>query len=122
MSNFEYVTASFESKLLKNTAIVHLKSQALEIFTDPGKNIDFYNLLKSVNDSLGLRGYVQINDTQFDSHSAVDAMVQFISQDKDYFEKAGRYYGLRYEMIASRFRNSIGRFLLAIARKHYHWV
>ena len=74
MSNFEYVTASFESKLLKNTAIVHLKSQALEIFTDPGKNIDFYNLLKSVNDSPGLRGYVQINDTQFDSHSAVDAM------------------------------------------------
>ena len=113
MSKFETTTESFESRLVENTMIVSLKGQALDIITMPASS-EFYELLNSVNGSPELQGYVQINDSESYSDRAVDALIQFIAQDDRLHSSAGRQYGFLYDVIAARFRNSIGRILLAL--------
>ena len=47
MSKLEFKTDAFESKLVDDTAVIHLTGQALDILTEPA-NSDFYDLLRSV--------------------------------------------------------------------------
>ena len=112
MSKLEFKTDAFESKLIDDTAVIHLTGQALDILTEPA-NSDFYDLLGSIKSSPELRGYVQINDRGSDIAGAVNALAQFISQDDEVFLRQGRYYGFQHEAIAARFRSAIGRVLLA---------
>lgn len=68
----------------------------------------------AVNDTPEMSGYVQINDSGWDSHSAVDALVELISKDPDMSAPRGKYQGYQHDMIAARFRHSVGRFLLTM--------
>lgn len=112
MSRFDITTENFESKLVDNIVFVHLKSGAMEIVTNPGMNEDFYDLRETVNQSQGIRGYVEINEGEWKLLDETKALAQFISQDNEVFQKHGRSYGYRHDIIASRFKNSIGRLLL----------
>ena len=113
MRDSETTKESFESKLIENIAIVNLKGQALDIVTMPATS-DYYDLLKSVGDSPELLGLAQISDSQSYSHSAVQALSEFLAQDDRLHSVAGRQYGFLHDVIAARFRNSIGRILLAL--------
>jgi enoyl-CoA hydratase/carnithine racemase len=112
MSNLNVTTEQFESRLVGNIVNVHLKCDALDIVTEPAMNEDFYDLLQSINQSSELRGYVQINDSEWKLLSDSEALAQFISQDNEEYVRHGRYYGYLHDIIAARFRNSIGRLLL----------
>lgn len=107
MSKLELKTDAFESKLIDDTAVIHLTGQALDILTEPASS-DFYDLLGSIKSSPELRGYVQINDRGSDIAVAVNALAQFISQDDEVFTRSGRYYGFQHEATAARFRSAIG--------------
>lgn len=50
MSNLELMTESFESKLVENIVTVRLRSEALDIVTEPAKS-QFYERLESVKSS-----------------------------------------------------------------------
>ncbi len=113
MNIFETTTESIESKLIDNIVIVNVKGQALDVVTMPASS-EYYELLDSVNSAPELLGYVQITDSESYSHSAVDALIDFISEDERLHSYAGRQYGYLYDVIAARFRNSIGRILLAL--------
>jgi enoyl-CoA hydratase/carnithine racemase len=113
MSTFETMTERFESRLVESIVIVNLKGQALDVVTMPATS-DYYELLKSVSDAPELLGFVQINGGESYSHSAVDVLTEFLAQDDRLHSYAGRQYGFLYDVIAARFRNSIGRILLAL--------
>jgi len=112
MSNLNVITEQFESRLVENIVDVRLKCDALNIITEPAMNEDFYDLLQSINQSSELRGYVQINESEWKLLDDSNALAQFISQDNEDYVRQGRYYGYVHDMIAARFRNSIGRLLL----------
>lgn len=88
--------------------------QALDIATKLDAGTDFHSFLNSVNDSEEVLGYVQINGSEWDSRSAVDELAAFISKNAEPYVRRGTYYGHRHDVIAARFRNTIGRFLLTM--------
>ena len=112
MRKIEAITDIFESQFVNNIAIAYLKGQALDIVTNPQDSEEFYNLLKTVNDSSDVLGYVQIHDSEWDSQSAIDEMIDQILKDTDYVVGGGRQFGYQHDMIAARFRHSMGRTLL----------
>jgi enoyl-CoA hydratase/carnithine racemase len=77
-------------------------------------NSDFWALLKSINESPDLLGYVQINDSESYSQDDVDALVQFLSKDDELFVRHGRFYGFQHEALAAHFRTALGRILVAL--------
>lgn len=112
MSNLNVNSEQFESRLVDNIVYTRLKCDALDIVTKPALNEDFYDLLQSINKSSELRGYVQINDGEWKILGDSEALAQFISQDNKEYVREGRYRGYIHDVIAARFRNSIGRLLL----------
>ena len=113
MTQLESNTEGFESKLVDGVAVVRLTGQAMKIVTEP-VNSEFWTLLKSVNESPDLLGYVQINDIESYGQDDVDAMVQFISEDDELFVRHGRFYGFQHEALAARFSSALGRILIAL--------
>ncbi len=113
MTLLESSTEGFESKIVDNVAVVRLTGRAMNIVTEP-VNSDFWALLKSVNESPELLGYVQINDSESYGQDDVDALAQFISEDDELLVRHGRHYGFQHEAIAARFRTAIGRILVAL--------
>ncbi len=116
MSKLDTTTDIFESRFVDNFAIAHLKGQALDIVTDPQGNEDFYDLLRTVNDTPETLGYVQINDSEWDSLSAVNKLVSLLLKDTDPIVQGGRQYGYQHDVIAARFRHSMGRILLTMTQ------
>jgi len=114
MSKIEAITDIFESQFVNNIAITQLKGQALDIVTKPQDCEEFFNLLKTVNDSPEVLGYVQIHDSAWDSHSAVDELVDLILKDTGHVIGGGRQFGYQHDVIAARFRHSMGRTLLTM--------
>jgi enoyl-CoA hydratase/carnithine racemase len=114
MSKIEAITDIFESQLVNNIAITHLKGQALDIVTNPQDCEEFFTLLKTVNDSPEVLGYVQIHDSEWDSHSAVNELVDLILKDTGHVVGGGRQFGYQHDVIAARFRHSMGRTLLTM--------
>jgi len=114
MGKFDMTKEEFESNLVDGTVVVQLRSEALDIVTKPAMNREYFELLESINESPELRGYVQMHEGHWDSRQAVQALAQFISQDDEMYSRAGRYYGYLHEVVASRFKNSIGRILLTL--------
>jgi len=72
----------FESALVENAMVVHLKNQALEILTDHATASSFCSVLDSVNDAKDIQAYVQINDSESYRQEAVDDLAQILF-DKD---------------------------------------
>ena len=93
MKNLHVNTEQFESRLVDNMVYVRLKCDALNIVTEPAMNEDFYDLLQSINQSSELRGYVQINESEWKLLDNIKALAQFISQDNEEYVRQGRYYG-----------------------------
>ena len=104
----------FESKVVENIVILKLGERALDITTNPGVTQEYCDLLQSANESDEVLGYIQINDSKWDSHFAIDKMVEFVSTDGDIFQRGGRHYGYQHEVIVARFRNSLGRILKTV--------
>lgn len=116
MEKSDSATEIFESQFVDNIAVAHLKGLALGVLTRPQGSKKYFDFLGSVNDSPDVLGYVQINDSKWDSHSAVDALVDLMLKDSDPVLHGSRYYGFQHDMIAARFRNSMGRALLTMVR------
>jgi len=104
----------FESALVENAMVVHLKSQALEILTDDATASDFCSLLDSVNDAKGIQSYVQINDSESYRHEAVENLAQSMFDKEDQALERSWYQGFRNDFLAARFRNTLGRIQLAL--------
>lgn len=116
MDHFELDTERFSSRLVDHTVVVHLKSLALEIVTDVDVKTNFVDHLKLVNDSPDARGYVQINDSGWDSQNAVDGFVEFILRNDVPHVSRGSYHGMFHDVIAARFRHSIGDILFRMIK------
>lgn len=116
MGKLDSTTDIFESQFVDNVAVVHLKDRALEIVTNPQGSEDYYDHLGTINDSPEVSGYVQINDSEWDSQSAVDALVDSITKDSDAVTSRGRYQGYKHDLIAARFRHSLGRILISLIK------
>ena len=112
MKNLEFNTEQFESNLIDGIAVVRFKASAFDIATNPRENQAFYDVFEEVSDSAATYGYVQLNDSEFERFKAFDELVKFFSGDTEFFASSGRYPNYRYEVIAARLKNSIGRFLL----------
>lgn len=59
---------------------------------------------------------MEINDSAWDSQSAVDALVNAITKDSDSVATGSRYQGYHHDVITARFRHAIGRILLALVQ------
>ena len=116
MGNIDTNTNIYESRIVDNIAITRLKGKALDVATNAQVIGEFNELLKTVNDSPEISGYLQINDIEWDSQSAVDALVELVSKDSDMSAPKSKYQGYQHDMIAARFRHSVGRLLLAMIK------
>lgn len=114
MGKIDTNTDIYESRIVDNIAIARLKGKAQDVYTNAQVIGEFHELLMTVNDSPEMSGYVQINDSEWDSHSAVDALVELVSKDPDMSAPKSKYQGYQRDMIAARFRHSVGRFLLTM--------
>ncbi|GMR05815.1 MAG: hypothetical protein BMS9Abin25_0390 [Gammaproteobacteria bacterium] len=114
MIKFETITDIFDSQYVNNIVITHLKGQALDIVTRPHDCDEFFTLLKNVNESPDVSGYVQINNNEWDSHSAIEKLVDQVLEDTGHVAGGGRQYGYQHDVIAARFRHSMGRTLLTM--------
>ena len=112
MSNLNTKTDAFESQIVDRVAVVQLKDNVLEHLTKHLQTADAYrDLLKSVNESADLWGFVQINDRGWDCHSDTDAFVKLLTKDAERMPSS-RWSSYQHEVLAARFRNSVGRILL----------
>jgi enoyl-CoA hydratase/carnithine racemase len=117
VSQFEIDTTGFSSRLVKDTVVVHLKTQAMAIVTYVGTKQEFVEFLEAVGESSDVLGYVQINDSSWDSHTDVDEIVkQIFESDSEHFFGGGAQWGLFYDVTAARFRNSIGSILFSLIK------
>ena len=114
MSKFNIVKDQFESRLVDGIVITQFKEKALEIVTNPAGNEDFYTILDSINDAPEIKGYVQINDGNWDSRRAVDSLVDLFVHDTDSIISGIRHVGYKHDIIAGRFKHSLGRLLLSM--------
>ena len=104
----------FESALVENAMVVHLKSQALEILTDDATASDFCSLLDSVNYSKDIQSYVQINDSESYRQEAVEGLAQLMFDKDDQTLKQGWHQGFQKDYLAALFRNTLGRIQLEL--------
>jgi enoyl-CoA hydratase/carnithine racemase len=116
MGNIDTNTNIYESRIVDNIAITHLKGKALDVATNAQVIGEFHERLMTINDSPKISGYMQINDSEWDSHSAVDALVELLSIDPNMAAPKSKYQGYQHDMIAARFRHSVGRFLLTMIK------
>jgi len=104
----------FESVLVENALVVHLKSQALGILTDKATASDFCSVLDSVNDAKDILAYVQINDGESYGQEAVEDLAQTVVDKDNQMVERTRYQGLRKDNLAALFRYTLGRIQLAL--------
>jgi enoyl-CoA hydratase/carnithine racemase len=102
----------FESALVENAMVVHLKSQALEILSDDSTATDFCSLLDSVDNADDIQAYVQINDSESYRQEAVDDLAQKLFDKDDQTLKQGWHQGFQKDYLAAMFRNTLGRIQL----------
>lgn len=114
MSKLDFSTDSFTSQLKGDIVVAHLKGKALDIVTNPHGNEEYFDLLKTADESPEVTGYVQINDGGWDRWAAVDELVELLQTDDKFASLGGRLYGYRHDLIAARFRHSLGRLLLTM--------
>jgi len=114
MKNFEVTNDNFDSRQIGNNLILRLKVQAMDILTDLEASSSFYNILETARETASLHNYVQIKDSEWDSHADFDKLVQLDPTDDEFYTAAGRTYGYRQDMQMVRFRNSLGRSMLAL--------
>lgn len=115
MNQFEKSSKCYDSKLVDNTVVVCLGAHALEITTEAEKRLDFLELLQSINRSPDVLGYVQINDSAFDGFADLQELITFIEEnDAPYFARGG-FRGMLHDVIAARFRNSIGDLMIRMS-------
>lgn len=114
MTKFETKSDVFESALIEGAILVHLKSQALKILIDQAASSDYCNVLDSVNDEKDIRAYVQINDAESYKLEAVDDLARILSEGDNQLDKPNWRVVPQKEFLASRFKNTMGRILLAL--------
>jgi enoyl-CoA hydratase/carnithine racemase len=105
---------AFESTLLGGVAVARLKGDVLQDLATNLKTAGlFLDLLKSVNESPEVLGFVQINDRGWDGRADADAFVDLLTQEEERVPRSlwGSY---KHEVLAVRLRHSIGRILLAM--------
>ena len=114
MIDMEISDDDFDSELVGTNMVVRLKSQAMQILTDLQSSSKFHNVLSGVIEADKLDGYVQIKDGEWDSHSDVENLSQFISDNDEFYTVGGRSYGFQHDVLMARFRNTIGQTLLTL--------
>ena len=113
--DMEFSDDDFDSAVAGNNMVVHLKSQAMQILTDLQSSSKFYKVLSAVRELDDLGGYVQIKDSDWDSHTDVDGLSRFIKDDDDeFYSDGGKSYGFHHDVLMARFRNTIGQITLAL--------
>ena len=105
---------AFESVLVEDAMVVHLKSQALEILTDEATASGFCSVLDSVNDAKDIQAYVQINDSESYRQEAVEDLAQAVFDKDDQTMERSWHQGFRNDYLAARFRYTLGRIQLAL--------
>jgi enoyl-CoA hydratase/carnithine racemase len=111
MDKLNLDTENFESRVTGGVVVARFKEQAMDILTDIDAGSGFLDFLEQVNDETDVPGYVQVNDGAWDSHTDVDKLGQFFSENEDMHIRDGRDYGYLHDVVAARFRNTIGRYL-----------
>ena len=104
----------FESALIEGAVLVHLKSQALKILVDQGASSDYYDVLDGVSEESNIKAYVQINDAESYRLEAVNDLARILSEGDDQLDKPNWSVVSQQEFLASRFKNTMGRILLAL--------
>jgi len=111
MNKLDLDTEYFESRVTESAVVARFKEQAMDILTDVDAGSGFLDFLERVNDETDLPGYVQVNDGAWDSQADVDKLGQFFTDNEEMHVKHGRGYGYLHNVVAARFRNTIGRYL-----------
>lgn len=104
----------YETEVVEGVVLVRLRTNALNIITDPLRFPQFYNEIESLNDASELCGYALINDIGYDGPASIATLLEEISQDEQALIRAGRQVLPAYELITARFRSSVGRYLLSV--------
>jgi enoyl-CoA hydratase/carnithine racemase len=114
MNKLETTREGFDSTVTDNTAVVRFTADAIKILTTLESSAAFQELLEAIDNSLGTIGYVQINDSEWDSRGAVEELARSIAEDDAFYVKNGRSLGKRRDIVKARFRNTLGSYLLAL--------
>ncbi|GMR06692.1 MAG: hypothetical protein BMS9Abin25_1310 [Gammaproteobacteria bacterium] len=75
-------------------AITHLKGQALNIVINLQGYEETFTFIKNVNESPDMAGYVQINEKEWDSHSATDKLVDLTRKNTGRIAADGRQFAI----------------------------
>ena len=108
------IDTAYGAEVVEGVVLVRLKTNALKIITDPLRFPQFYSDVESLNGASELCGYALINDIGYDGPASMAELLEQISQDEQALIRVGRQVLPAYELITARFRNSIGRYLLAL--------
>ena len=111
MKKLNLDTENFESRVTEGVVVARFKEHAMDILTDVEAGSGFLDFLERANDETGVAGFVQVNDGEWDSQADVDKLGQFFSENEEMHVKHGRDYGYLHDVVAARFRNTIGRYL-----------
>ena len=111
MNKLDFDTEIFESRVTQGVVVARFRAQAMDILTEIDAGSGFLDFLERVNDETDPPGYVQVNDGAWDSHADVDSLGRFFSENEEMHVKHGRDYGYLHDVVAARFRNTIGRYL-----------
>ena len=114
MNDFKFTADSFDSNVIGNILVVRLKTMAMDILTDPETSLSFQSLLKGASEASNLDGYVQIKDSLWDSQTDNTRLSELINDQDEPYAAGGRTYAYRHEVLMTRFKNSLGQYLLAL--------
>ena len=114
MNKLDLDRESFESRVTDGAVVARFKAQAMDILTDIDAGSGFLDFLEQMDNETELLGYVQVNDGVWDSQADVYNLGQFLSENEEMHVKHGRDYGYLHDVVAARFRNTIGRYLNTI--------
>ena len=109
MSEFECDTPFFRSKLTRNVVITQLGPDAFSIVTDSETRSEYLKFVDVVGNSPEAKGYVLVNDGVFDGRVELEELIGLISTDESEYRVHGAYRGMLHDVIAARFRNSVGK-------------
>ena len=121
MKKLNLDTKNFESRVTEGVVVARFKEHAMDILTDVEAGSGFLDFLERANDETGVAGFVQVNDGEWDSQADVYKLGQFFSENEEMHVKHGRDYGYLHDVVAARFRNTIGRYLRTRQEEHGGW-
>jgi enoyl-CoA hydratase/carnithine racemase len=116
VNQFGKSSKCYDSKLVDNTVVVRLGARALEITTEAERRLEFLELLESVDRSPDALGYVLINDSAFDGIADLQELIRFMEEDDTPYFSRGGYRGMLHDVIAARFRHSIGDLMIGMSK------